>query len=127
MECVPLLFLNRAGLARPGSKFRALYFQVVAKNGSWAEGPEKLCFSESQLFLCPNPFSSTLKDSGESFLVVLAQGPSAFIPGLCQPMVCLQSPATLSSLSLDQEVVSVSAPAVLSLKVSWSGLFGSQV
>lgn len=42
------------------------------------------------------------------------------------PRVCLLSLATLDR-SLDQEVVSVSALTVPSLKVSWSGLSGSLV
>lgn len=101
-------------------------FQVVAKNGNWTEGPGKPCFLQSWLFLCPSPSSSPFKASSETFLVTLSQGPSVFNPGSASPRVCLL-PLAILDRSLDQEVVSVSALAVLSLKVSWSVLSGSRV
>lgn len=61
-----------------------------------------------------------------TFLVTLSQGPSVFSPGSASPRVCLL-PLAILGRSLDQEVVSVSALAVLSLKVSWSGLSRSRV
>lgn len=101
-------------------------FQVVAKNGSWTEGPWRPCFPDSWLFLCPSPFSSTLKLlvrlSGSLYL----RDPQFSILDSAGSRVCLLSLATLDR-SLDQEVVSVAALAVPSLKVSWSGLSGSRV